>query len=60
MTAIKNNVKGANIIFTGSHNNFRYIGFYGAKILKPILTFLYSTKYNEVNICHSDIQKHVS
>ena len=28
--------------------------------LKLILTYSYCTKHNEINICHSDIQNHVS
>ena len=30
------------------------------KILKRILTWLCCTKHNEINICHSDVQDHVS
>ena len=30
----------------------------GLKFLKHLLT--YCPKYNEINLCHSDIQKHVS
>ena len=30
------------------------------KRLKRILMFLYCANYNEINICHSDIQKHGS
>ena len=39
---------------------FRWITAYGEKCLKRILTYLDSTKYNEINISHSHIQKHVS
>ena len=30
------------------------------RFLKCILTYLYCTKCNEINICHLDVQKHVS
>ena len=33
---------------------------YGGKCLKRILTYLYSTRYNEINKGHSYVQKHVS
>ena len=39
---------------------FRYILAYGWKILKHILTHLYCTKYNEIDMRHSGIQNHVS
>ena len=40
---------------------FRYITAYGGgKSLKRILTHLNCTKYNEINIRYSDVQKHVS
>ena len=39
---------------------FRCIASYGEKFLKSILMYLYSTKCNEINVCHLDIQKHVS
>ena len=32
----------------------------GEKYLKRIVKYLYCTKYNEINIGHSNIQKHVS
>ena len=32
----------------------------GGKFLKHIITYLCCTKYNEINLCHSDVQKHVS
>ena len=51
MFPIKNDVKSTNIICTGSHKFFRSIASYGGKILKRILTYLYSTKYNEINMC---------
>ena len=30
------------------------------KFLKHVLTYLHYIKYNEINICYLDIQKHVS
>ena len=30
------------------------------KILKRVLSCLYRINYVEINICHSDVQKHVS
>ena len=30
----------------------------GTEFLKSILTYLYFTKYNKINIGHSDMQKH--
>ena len=39
---------------------FRCIMAYGeGKFLKRIITYLYSTVYNEINIFHSVAQKHV-
>ena len=37
-----------------------YGGVRGGGILTRILTCLHCTKYNEFNICHSDVQKYVS
>ena len=39
---------------------FRYITTDGRKLLKHILTYLHSIKYNEINICHLDVQNHIS
>ena len=39
---------------------FGYISAYRGKIVKNSLTNLYCTKYNEITICRSDVQKHVS
>ena len=46
-------INSINILHTGSHT-------YEGKHLKRILTYLYCTKCNEISICHSDFQKHVS
>ena len=51
--------KGINILYTGLHNVFRCIMAYGGNFLKHILTFLYCTKYNEINICHSYVQQFI-
>ena len=32
----------------------------GRKFLKQILTYLYCTKYNEIDVWHLDVHKHVS
>ena len=32
----------------------------GGNRLKSILTYLFCIKYNEINICHSDMQKYFS
>ena len=39
---------------------FGYITAYGGKCLKSVLTCLDCTKYNEIDIGHLHIQKHVS
>ena len=39
---------------------FRYITAYGGKCLKSILTYLDCTKYNEIDICHFDVQNNTS
>ena len=39
---------------------FRYITAYEEKCLKRILTYLYCSKYNEIDIGHLHIQKHAS
>ena len=38
---------------------FRCITVYGVKFLKRILAYSSCTKHNEINICHSDVQKNV-
>ena len=32
----------------------------GGKFLKHMLTYLCCSNYNEINMCHSDIEKYVS
>ena len=57
MISIKNHVKSRNTLCTGSYKIFRYCG---GNHLKRISTHLYFIIYNEINISHYDIQKHVS
>ena len=46
---------------TGSHKSFSDAWHpMGRKILKRILTYLSSIKYNEINIDHLDAQNHIS
>ena len=40
-------------------NVFRCITVYAREFLKHILTYLYCTKYNEIDVCHSDTQMYV-
>ena len=43
------------------HKSFLiHYGLWGGEFLKCILTHLCFTKYNEINVCHSYIQKHAS
>ena len=60
MNRIENGMDTTNGLSTETHKIFRYITAYGGKCLKPILTYLDCTKYNEINISHSDLQKHVA
>ena len=39
---------------------FGYITSYEGKISNRILTYLHCAKFNEINLCHFDVQKHVS
>ena len=61
MDRIENGMHRINDSFTEIHKNFTlYYCLRGRKYLKYILTYLYSFKCYEINICHSDIQKHFS
>ena len=54
MFPIKNDIKSTNILYTSSHKSLPiYYGLRG-KFLNHILTYLYYTKYNEINRCHLD------
>ena len=60
MNCIENGMYANNGFSTEAHKNFPiHYGLCGKKILKRILTYLDCTKYNEINIGHSHIQKHV-
>ena len=59
MFPIKSYRNRVNIFSTRSHESFPYIKGYEGNFLKCILAYLYSTKHNEINICHSGVQKHV-
>ena len=56
MFRIKNDVKRTNIMCTGSHKSFPTHSILRGKFLKRILTYLYSIKDNEINICHLDVK----
>ena len=62
MNYIDNGIGTTNDLSTETVKIFWYITGekWGEKYLKRILTYLHSTKYNEINMCHSHIQKHVS
>ena len=61
MFSIKNHIKSANIMCTDSHNSFPMHCVLRGKIFKAyFIAYLYSTKYNEINICHLDVQNHTS
>ena len=54
-------VSKAKIFCIQAHTKvFQYISDYVSNFLKHILTDFHCTKYNENNICHSGVQKHVS
>ena len=53
----KNGIKTTSILYTESHKNFSILC---GKFLKRILSNLYCIICNEINIRHSDIQKHLS
>ena len=55
MVRIENCVHGVKGLSTETDKSFPY----GEKCLKHILACLYCTKYSEIIISHSDIQKHV-
>ena len=57
---IKNDIKCTNTMCTGSYKVFQTIAFFVGKFLKSILAYLYSTKYNEINKSHLDVQNHTS
>ena len=59
MNHIENGIYTANGLFTETHKIFPiHYGLWGG-CLKNILTYLDCTKYNEIDIGHLYIQKHV-
>ena len=57
MFSIKNGINTTSFLYTESHKIFPVLC---GKFLKSILLYLYFINYNEINMYHSDIQKHVS
>ena len=53
-------INSVNIFYMGFHKSFPIHYRLWGEFLKHILSNLYSTIYNEVNICHTDVQKHLS
>ena len=61
MNRIENGIYTTNGLSTETHKRFSdTLQAIGGKCLKRILKYLYWTKYNEIKICHSDIQKDIS
>ena len=57
MFSIKNGTKTTSLLYTESHKIFPILC---GKFLKRFLLYFYCVNYNEINICHSGIQTHVS
>ena len=61
MDRIENGIYTTNGLSTETHKSFPiHSGLWDETFFKRILGYLYCTKYNEINIGHSYIQKHVS
>ena len=62
MFLTKNVLSSINIVYTGSRKSFPiHFGLWeGEDFLKRIVINLAPTKYNEINIFHSGVQKYVS
>ena len=61
MDHIQNGMYRTNGLCLQRHTKyFRYITAYGEGNLRHILIYLDGRKCNEINICHSDIEKNVS
>ena len=65
MVPLKNDVKSTNVLCTGSHKSFPILWGNTFKVLRCIISYggnflkrLYCSKYNEINVGHSDTQKH--
>ena len=56
MPPTKNDINTTNILNTGSYKSFPILW---GKCLKCILTYLYYTKYDEINIYHLCMHKNV-
>ena len=56
MLLIKNVVNATGNLYTGSYKSFPILR---GKCLKFIITNLYCTKYNEINVCHLYIQENI-
>ena len=59
MDNIENDIYCTKGSFTDTHKISRYILAYWDMFLKLIVTYLFSIKYNEINMLRSDVQKHV-
>ena len=63
MFPIKYDIKSTNVMCAGSHKKFPIHWMHASckeKFLKRILSYLHSTQYNEIIICHIDVQSHTS
>ena len=60
MNRIENDTWGKVFIYRNTQKFSNTLRPIGGKCLKRILKYLYFTKYNKINTCHSDIPKHVS
>ena len=49
-----------NGLCTEAHKIFPMHGLWGGGSFKSFLTYLYCTQYKDINVCHSDIEKHNS
>ena len=57
---MKNGSNSINILNTDSHKSFPIHYSQWRKFSKRILMYIYRLKCNEINVCHSDVQEHVS
>ena len=59
MNSIENGVYGIKGSFSETHKSFQiHFGLCGKEFSKLIVTYLYYTKYDEIKIFHSVVQKH--
>ena len=60
MNRIENDMHTTNGMSTKTHKSFPiHYGLWEGEFLKRILTYLYCTKYYDINRCTLNIQKHV-